>query len=445
MKRLLQSAALFVVLFAVALSQAPATEKAGKYPFVVPATKAIEQIKDLEKVSGKTLRLHADEAKMLAEAATGKLETFTLTEAALIASGAVEPAKRKEYCEKLDSIEADARKALEGIDNIKAKGDKLLQFLHAGPMKNGYESEQTDLTVVLDTGKFNCVSSAVLYNLLAQRLGLEVKAYSIPASTTGMGHAFSVLCDGDKRIPVETTNAKGFNVSENMKRTNKHEIGDLALIATIYYNHGVGFEKKKQYHQALHANLCALALDKTNVSASKNALANLTNWGVDLSCEEKHAEALEVIRVNLELAPKDAKALQNRKAFVSQIVMKELKAKKYDEALRRIEEHKTLLGDKQTCRQLALNVHDTHAQEHREKKDWEKVVAVYVAALKSMPKDSHLTNNLVATFDEWAGKHMDSSDWTAAIRVFEQGLQHLPGNSHLTNNLRYCEEQMKRK
>ena len=247
------------------------------------------------------------------------------------------------------------------------------------------------MTTILDTGKFNCVSSAVMFNVIARRLGLEVKAYEIPGGSFGTGHVFSVLCDGDKEIPVETTNAKGFNINDNMKKKNKRQLSDLGLVAVIYYNHGVELSQKKHYHDALVENLKALGLDATNASAANNVMADLTNWGVNLTNEEKHAEALEVIRVALTLAPKDAKLLQNRKAVIQNIVTKEIKAGNYSGGS---DTHRRTQGGSLAIRKWRGGYGDQRVRHACQpapatKKDWEKVVAVYVDALKSFPKDSH--------------------------------------------------------
>jgi tetratricopeptide (TPR) repeat protein len=327
---------------------------------------------------------------------------------------------------------------------VAGKGKALLQYLHKGPMSKGYSLLQTDLSVILTDGAFNCVSSSVLYNVIARRVGLDVCAFEIPSGSTGSGHVFSVLKDGDRMIPVETTNARGFDIHDNFKKKNKRQLSDLSLVAVIYYNHGVTLAQSKRYHEALLADLCALSLDKGNPQAANNAMAELITWERDLSDAGKYADALEVLRVGLTLAPRDARLVQNRKAVVHDIVMKEVKAGKFAEAWKKVDEHKEALGDKSLAHQMVLMIVDTQAQGHAQKKEWDAAVKIYAAALKKLPGDGHLTNNLVATYDDWARSYMDASNWADAIRVYEQGLTTLPGNGHLTNNLRYAQEQAKR-
>jgi hypothetical protein len=104
---------------------------------------------------------------------------------------------------------------------------------------------------VLDTGLFNCVSSAVIYNILGSRLGLNLRAVEVP------DHVFSVLYEGARHGDVETTTGAGFNpardrfrVSRLLRETGfvyipeshpeeRREVGEAGLVAIIYYNHGV--------------------------------------------------------------------------------------------------------------------------------------------------------------------------------------------------------------
>jgi tetratricopeptide (TPR) repeat protein len=172
-------------------------------------------------------------------------------------------------------------------------------------------------------------------------------------------------------------------------------------------------------------------------------MAELINWERELSRNGMHADALQVLRVGLTLAPTDAKLLQNRKALVHEIVMKEVTAGNYADALSKINEHKEFLGETEHSRRLILMVVDTEAQDYCRKKDWKSAVRVYGEAIKKLPGDGHLINNLIATYDSWAQTHMQTSDWAGAIGVYEQALTILPGNGHLANNLRYSQEQLK--
>ena len=90
------------------------------------------------------------------------------------------------------------------------RGKAILKYLYQNYLK-AYSLNQTKIDVALETGTYNCVSSAVLYMAAVKAAGLEVRGQS----TTQ--HAFCSIYVADensgksKRIDVETTNPYGFN------------------------------------------------------------------------------------------------------------------------------------------------------------------------------------------------------------------------------------------
>ena len=325
------------------------------YPFAVAPDKAFDVLANLDALSGRKSAPTADEAALFADAADGKLDKASFADACLIASGVTDPAARKTYLAKLDQIEADAKKALDGAKTPAEKGERLLKFLHAGPMAKGYKADQTDLHTVLDTGTFNCVSSAALYNVIGRRLGLDLRAVEIPQ------HVFSVLHDGDNRIDVETTNKAGFDPSDKSAKKGakerhagkRREVGEAGLAGVIAYNHGVTLLKEKRYHEAALANFRALALDRDNPGAAQNATADLGNWSTELTKAGRYADALAVLKCAGRLDPKDSKIKHNTVA-----------------------------------------VYDAWADSHMKTNDWAGAINVYERGLKDLPGESHLKNNL---------------------------------------------------
>ncbi len=73
---------------------------------------------------------------------------------------------------------------------------------HGAP---GYDAEQSRLTGIFESGEYNCISSALLYGVLARELGLAVEGVVMPT------HAFIQLnLAGGLSIDVETTSPGGF-------------------------------------------------------------------------------------------------------------------------------------------------------------------------------------------------------------------------------------------
>lgn len=83
-------------------------------------------------------------------------------------------------------------------------GKSLLAYLHETRLKR-YDSSQSAMHTLWKKGKFNCLSSTVLYLLCARSLGLTVQTVSTPH------HVFCRLKDGETWIDVETTTKYGFH------------------------------------------------------------------------------------------------------------------------------------------------------------------------------------------------------------------------------------------
>lgn len=467
MTRIKFSFAAFTLILVAGMATAGKPARQG-YPFALTAEAAFERLAVLDKSSGEQLIPTKD---------------LSFAEMCLVADGVSDKEKRKAYLTRIDEIEAAARKAVESAKTPQEKGEQLLKFLHAGPMSKGYESQQTDLHVILDTGKFNCVSSAALYNVIGRRLGLELRAVEIPE------HVFSVLCDGDKRITIETTNARGFNPSDEAKKKQRtrdqREVGENGLAAIIAYNHGVALSKEKRFHEAVLANFRSLAIDPSGPGAAKNAVADLTNWPMELARSGEYEKAIAVLAVGSQIAPTESGIKNNHKVVWSEFADSRMKAGKPDEAVAIMRRAAKACpdGDFET-RQAYIFARP--AEQRMQAGEWEKALAQIDGGLKSVDpkarkvlqdmrvglflrwsceeerkhqfekalsvlkraaaeeKDSRIQNNTLAIYDSWANEYMKHGQWADAVGVYERGLKQLPGDKHLVNNLAYCREQMKK-
>ena len=115
------------------------------------------------------------------------------------------------------------------------RGRAILKYLYGDYLK-AYELNQTRLDVALETGKYNCVSSAILYMAAAKAAGLTVRGQR----TTQ--HAFcSIYVPGAKpgqvkKIDVETTNPYGFNPGSKEEVENENKIKQYYVVPKKYYS-----------------------------------------------------------------------------------------------------------------------------------------------------------------------------------------------------------------
>lgn len=109
--------------------------------------------------------------------------------------------------------------SLRAIPQPASRGKRLLFLLHRdvfatveGGQLGRYSAQQSQLSVVLQDGTYNCISSALLYLVLARALGLDARGVKMPH------HAFVEvrLADG-RRIDVETTTQHGFGLRRDAR------------------------------------------------------------------------------------------------------------------------------------------------------------------------------------------------------------------------------------
>ena len=444
--------ALVLLLCAVAVTASP-QDAVPTDPFRIPPRKAFAVLDRLEKSSGQKLAPAADELSLFEDAADGKLDKWSYSEACLIASGVTDPARRKEYLKKLDELEAGARKTLDGSSTTAEKGERLLKFLHAGPMAKGYESEQTSLHTVLDKSRFNCVSSAVLYNVVGSRLGWELWALELPGTASSAGHVFSVLLDGDDRLDVETTNEHGFNPKRDeatLKKLQKpdgeiydpkkhkdtvREVNALGLAAVIYYNRGVQLSKNKKHHEGVLACFAALCLDPASPSAANNARAGLTNWGNALMEAKKFEEVLNVVTVGLELAPKDDTLTNNHKVVWHKFAEHEMAAGREDAALAVVRRAATAIPGKEFV-EAEADLYQREGQKLTRAGKWEEAIALAERGLTKVAEKprKELTDTRNGLYLNWSNALAGKKEFEKAVGVLVKGLTADPTDDRLRNN-----------
>ena len=115
---------------------------------------------------------------------------------------------------RFDAFVAKEGAALAGIKDPDRKAERLLRAMHASFFKHGYASsgpqpgydyDQSALTGIFTDGRFNCVSSAILYLLLAREFGFTAQGAVMPR------HAYAHLIFADGRsAEVETTTPDGY-------------------------------------------------------------------------------------------------------------------------------------------------------------------------------------------------------------------------------------------
>jgi hypothetical protein len=175
----------------------------------------------------------------------------------------------------------------------KERAEFILGFMHKKLLKS-YSHYQTKIGALLSNGRYNCVSSAVLYMILCRSAGLYVRGVMTK------DHAFTVLHTGESDIDVETTNLYGFDpgsrkeFSDHFGRVtgfayvpvhnyrDRQTIGQIELVSLILNNRIANLESGGNYTDAI-----PVAVDRTAL-----LIGNVSNAG-SRTAEKSHGPIFE--------------------------------------------------------------------------------------------------------------------------------------------------------
>jgi tetratricopeptide (TPR) repeat protein len=428
------------------------------YTFGETPARIIDILSSLETLGSVKLAVSEDEKLAFQKAKTGHLNATDFADTALLASGVLDPVKRKAYLNTIDALEAKAKVAVGQINDPTKRSEALLRWLHKEVLSKGYLEHQTNLSVLLDKHTFNCVSSAVIYNIIGQRLGLDVRAIEVP------DHAFSIVYQGMDHMDVETTNSQGFNPSRDPQevekfekltgfryipeshRDQRREVNEAGLAAIIYYNRGVELGHAKRYQEALLAYFRAMSLDPEFASAAKNALATLANWGLVLAEEGKWQEAIDVATVGLTLAPKDALLINNRNAIWSKWAISLIDNGRPEDAIAVLKRAAAAVPDG-GFEPMQAWVYIKPGEDLVKAHKWQETFSateVGVTKLDPVPRKEleEWRGNL---FLRWTNSEIEGGHFEEAVAVLMAGLKEKPNNEDLVATVGYLGQEWAKK
>jgi tetratricopeptide (TPR) repeat protein len=223
-------------------------------------------------------------------AASEPLPLDDLVDGALVFSG-VSDAALPLYRQRLKDVVARFQQQASGNPSPSALAERALAFLHEGILRR-YDVREARVDVLLDEGTFNCVSSSVLYLLLARSVGLTVGG----VRTTD--HAFCTVKVGPSTVDVETTNPYGYDPGSRTEFTDsfgrvtgfayvppsnyreRTPVGERGLLSLILYDRVSYATQRGDHAAALEPAvtgwmLSGDALSRTTLST---ALSNRAVW-----------------------------------------------------------------------------------------------------------------------------------------------------------------------
>ena len=127
----------------------------------------------------------------------------------------------------------------------------------------------------------NCLGLTVLYHVLAQRLGLKVKAVHVEDAFGQGPHVFSILYTSHGTIDIEHILPNGFDFKGHLHNPDRAEWGEAELIADIYHSTGNKFFEQGSHEEAVQNYSKAIRLNPKYAKAYLNRALALFMLGRD--------------------------------------------------------------------------------------------------------------------------------------------------------------------
>jgi tetratricopeptide (TPR) repeat protein len=253
-----------------------------------------------------------------------------LFDAALVAGGTTDAGRRAYYRGQFDAAVAELQTSGRVVGTAIDRARAVHEFLHSRWLRTFHETATT-LDAAFDAGRFNCISSVILFRCLATKFGLQAHGVEVP------GHAYAVVDTEMGALVVQTTCPAWFAVlgDDAMRRaalrqtlgeaatgadrapTEGRRLDDVGLTAIVYYNRGLDHLEAGRFAESLAANRSALELDAHNSAARANLLATLNNWSLDRYRQGDVAQALSLLEQGLAIDPNYALFRENLAAIRS--------------------------------------------------------------------------------------------------------------------------------
>lgn len=348
------------------------------------------------------------------------LSIDNLIRAALIASGTAD----EHLSAYQNTLKAWLQQAPPGTGDAYNEGDMLLQWLHS-ELLSEYVEKQTRLDVLLDNGRYNCVSSAVLYMILMRSRGIAVHG------VLTKDHVFCRLAySGDDGIDVETTIPLGFDPGRRREavdsftgRTgytyvppgNYHlrtDIGERTLISLIYANRMAELQQHAKWEDTVGLALDSWILAGTE-AARQDFIASLNNLAAQADRDGRNEEVLGILASASQMFDIQEELRQNAAGLFNNSITRFMRSGRIEEALNFIEKpENSALIPKEFVEEKRREIGLFHVEDIVQTKDFESGIKAvddaWTSGILSFERWSELSLYL---WSHEAGRQSSGDKW----------------------------------
>ena len=385
-----------------------------------------------------------------------------LAEISLWASGA----NTSPYLEQIRSISETIRRSPEFPRTERERAEFILDYMHRNLLRS-YSLTQSAVDTLLSTGRYNCVSSAVLYTILSKSIGIEV------SGVMTRDHAFTIVHIGGENIDVETTNRFGFDPGNRREfhdefgrltgftyvparnYRDRQTITPIELVSLIFSNRISELERRNRFIESVPIAIDRSAL-LTGLEPNANVYAEAAlsifgdprqdlknrffNFGVFLLNSNREEDCLRWITIAASIYPEERRWPELIHAAVNNRITRFVRSNNLTEARAFLDAQGSALAPANYA-QFDTMLLDTellnNANRIRSVADGDNLIAAIEEARASGRIDERRTSELLTFVIQRTATIISSDrDWLAAINYIETAIARFGSNRELENMLR---------
>ena len=380
---------------------------------------------------------------------TAQIDAEPFARAALLASGA-DPQRLEERMAQLNTLWAELLPGLKGLQ-AEEMADKILFFIYQKLLAK-YDFFQTRVDFAIETGVYNCVSSAALFMFFCKKAGIPVVANEC------VRHAFCSIYQDEKLIDVETTNPYGVNPGKKRGEAlgngktqwitvpakdyaGRHQIDDRRLVGIIYCNRISQLQKKKLDDQTVGLAVDAYEVQGRSPLSRSELDICVANASGMLTKAEREEDAIAFLKSAQEIFGPSQNWTKRFFTNYHNLVLGKIKANSFEEGLAQVELNKQNL-EKKDYEDLKEYAYLTGAQAAAKQNDWRAAIKIAQAGLEELPNSKKIFNNkkayeqnLAVDYHNAAVDLFNAGQKDKALETIKAGLNELPQNKLLQTDL----------
>lgn len=329
-----------------------------------------------------------------------------------------------------------------------------------------YSKNQTKLSVMFRTGKYNCVSSSLLFLALAKDCGLDARMQETPV------HAFVTVYTKDGRqFDVETTNPAGVNpgvkkmVSQNSTGSKKYTV-----VPKTYYSNRKEISDRKAVTLTAK-NICAELSDrndfekgiplaatvyefvtKEKAAVRKDFEAMCVNFAAYANQNRQYEAALDLLKTVMDEYGKSDFLVRNYNDIVFNAAAESCNGNDFDKARQVLITYGGYLTEK-TVQEINDMIFETENLEEiqnlMQQQKFLEAAKLADSALNRQPqnqqfkkaKNNSLYNHGVLVHNQ-AVPLMNDGKYSEALKILEAGLKDNPANQLIKSDVEKVKKQI---